>query len=137
MPVWQYLINGPRLHGIFGRKTLRALRAMDKIERQHPREPHWYLQAIGTHPAMQGKGFGGSLMRHRLALIDAAGLPAYLESSKESNIPFYSGFGFQLTGEIGMPHGPILYPMWRSARPKTQQISLRHVPDPRHPSKVP
>lgn len=116
MPLWQYLTNGPALLGIFGRNTLRVLGAIDRIERQHPREPHWYLQAIGTDPSMQGKGLGGALMRHRLALIDAANLPAYLESSKEANIPFYAGFGFGLTGEIRMPEGPILYPMWRPAR---------------------
>jgi GNAT superfamily N-acetyltransferase len=116
IPFWQYVTNGPKLLGIFGGNTLRALAAMETMESRHPREPHWYLQAIGTDPAFQGKGYGGVLLRHRLSLIDAAGLPAYLEASKEANVPLYANFGFILTGEIAIRNGPILYPMWREAR---------------------
>jgi len=114
IPLWHYVTNGPLLLGIFGTNTLRALGAMDTLERRHPREPHWYLQAIGTDPAFQGKGYGGVLLRHRLALIDAAGMPAYLEASKESNVPLYANFGFVLTGEIKIANGPTLYSMWRA-----------------------
>lgn len=116
IPLYQYLTNGPRLLGIFGRHALHAMAAMDRLERRHPREPHWYLQAIGTDPAYQGRGYGGVLLRHRLATVDAAGLPAYLEASKEANVPLYENFGFALTGEIKMPDGPTLYPMWRSGQ---------------------
>lgn len=116
IPFHQYLTNGPKLLGIFGPYAFRALLAMDRLEKRHPREPHWYLQAIGTDPLFQGKGFGGILLRHRLAVADAAGLPAYLEASKESNVPLYENFGFGVTGEIRMPNGPTLYPMWRPAR---------------------
>jgi len=116
IPLWQYVTNGPQMLGIFGGNTLRALAAMDTMERRHPREPHWYLQAIGTDPAFQGRGYGAVLLRHRLSLIDAAGQPAYLEASKESNVPLYANFGFVPTGEIAMRNGPILYPMWREPR---------------------
>lgn len=116
IPFHQYLTNGPKLLGIFGPYTFRALQAMDRLEKRHPRAPHWYLQAIGTDPPHQGKGFGGILLRHRLSVVDAAGLPAYLEASRESNVPLYENFGFAVTGEIRMPDGPTLYPMWRPAR---------------------
>src|SRR5579862_3220301 len=116
IPFHQYLTNGPKLLGIFGAYAFRALQAMDRLEKRHPHEPHWYLQAIGTDPPCQGKGFGGILLRHRLAVADAAGLPAYLEASKESNVPLYENFGFTVTGEIKMPDGPTLYPMWRAAQ---------------------
>jgi len=116
IPFYQYLTNGPTLLGIFGAHALRTLQSMDRLEKRHPREPHWYLQAIGTDPPLQGKGYGGVLLRHRLAVVDAAGMPAYLEASKESNVPLYANFGFAVTGEIKMPDGPTLYPMWRSAR---------------------
>jgi len=113
IPFHQYLTNGPKLLGIFGPHTFRALQSMDRLEKRHPHEPHWYLQAIGTDPPFQGKGHGGALLRHRLAIADAAGLPAYLEASRESNVPLYENFGFAVTGEIKMPEGPTLYPMWR------------------------
>ena len=114
IPFWQYIANGPQFLAIFGASAVRAFLAMDRIERRHPREPHWYLQAIGTMPEFQGKGYGGALLRHRLAMIDAEGSPAYLEASKESNVPLYANFGFVQTGEIRMPNGPAIYPMWRA-----------------------
>jgi GNAT superfamily N-acetyltransferase len=117
IPFWQYIVNGGEFLGLFGvGGALHVLKAMDFIEKQHPHEPHWYLQAIGTDPAKQGKGFGGVAIRRQLALADAAGMPAYLESSKDSNIPIYSSFGFEQRGEIRLPDGPVLYPMWRKAR---------------------
>ena len=80
----------------------------------HPERPHWYLSGIGTDPPVQGTGVGGALMRSRLARCDAARQPAYLESSKESNVPFYEGHGFRVTRELTIPGGgPTLWLMWR------------------------
>jgi ribosomal protein S18 acetylase RimI-like enzyme len=117
VPFYQYIINGPEFLNVFGvRGALRAMSAMDIIEKHHPKEPHYYLQVIGTDPAKQGKGFGGVVMRRHLAIADAARMPCYLESSKETNIPIYQNFGFAVTGEIRPPGGPTLYAMWRKAR---------------------
>lgn len=116
VPFWAYITNGPELLSVLGTNTLRVLGAMDVLEKDHPKQPHWYLQTIGTDPDKQGKGFGSLIMRHQLAVADAQGLPCYLESSKTSNIPIYQSFGFELTGEIKLPNGPTLYPMWRKAR---------------------
>ncbi|HXQ11307.1 MAG TPA: GNAT family N-acetyltransferase [Caulobacteraceae bacterium] len=117
IPWWQYITNGAAFLGIFGLGGARHVTwIMDIIEKNHPHEPHWYLQAIGTDTAKQGKGFGGVVIRRGLAKADAAGMPAYLESSKETNIPIYQSFGFEVTGEIKLPHGPTLWPMWRKAR---------------------
>lgn len=114
LPFWQYITNGPELLGVFGVDAFRVMATMDRIEKVHPKKPHWYLQVIGTDPAKQGKGFASLVMRHQLALADSQNLPCYLESSKESNIPIYRSFGFELTGEIKIPDGPTLYPMWRN-----------------------
>ena len=117
IPPWQYLANGFEFVGIFGLAGARQVTAvMDEIEKRHPHEPHWYLQAIGTDPERQGKGYGGVAIRRHLAVADAASMPAYLESSKETNIPIYASFGFEVTGEIKLPNGPTLWPMWRKAR---------------------
>ncbi len=119
IPFWQYITNAGTLLGAFGSGVLKVMRTMDVVEKVHPTEPHWYLQAIGTDPDKQGKGYGGRVMRHQLARIDASGLPAYLESSKDTNIPIYQSFGFELTGEIRIPNGPVLYPMWRKPHGKS------------------
>jgi ribosomal protein S18 acetylase RimI-like enzyme len=116
IPFYQYITNGPQFLGIFGIGGLSVMGIMDRIEKAHPHVPHYYLQAVGTDPAKQGKGYGGIVMRRQLAVADAKGMPAYLESSKETNIPIYQSLGFKVTGEIRIPNGPVLYPMWRDAK---------------------
>ncbi len=111
-----YIVNAGEMLGIFGGGVFTVMSTMDRIEKVHPKKPHWYLQAIGTDPVHQGKGYAGLVMRHQLAVADAQGLPCYLESSKESNIPIYKSFGFDVTGEIKIPNGPTLWPMWREPR---------------------
>jgi GNAT superfamily N-acetyltransferase len=83
----------------------------------HPEEPHWYLAVLGTATDHQGKGVGSALMAPVLAKCDAEGIPAYLESSKESNIPFYRRHGFEVSGEVNVKNGPKLWPMWRDPQP--------------------
>ena len=118
IPWWQYITNGAAFLEVFGLGgAAQVVSTMDFIEKSHPHEPHYYLQAIGTDTAKQGKGFGGVVMRRQLAIADAAAMPAYLESSKEINIPIYKSFGFEVTGEINIPNGPTLWPMWRAVRP--------------------
>lgn len=88
----------------------------EQMKAVHPEEPHWYLGVIGSDPEARGGGFGHALMRSRLDRCDAEGAPAYLESSNPDNIPYYNRFGFDVTGEIVIPDGPSLWPMWRAAR---------------------
>ncbi|MGW1430851.1 GNAT family N-acetyltransferase [Streptomyces sp. NPDC002431] len=85
-----------------------------------PKEPHWYLAVVGADPAARGKGHGAALLRSGLERADAAGLPVYLESSKEANVPFYEHFGFTVLAEAGLPHGgPPVWAMRRAPRPAT------------------
>lgn len=117
VPFMAYITNGPGLLSAFGMGIGRVLSTMDMMEKIHPHTPHWYLQTIGTDPEFQGKGFGGVIMRHTLASADAAHMPCYLESSKDTNIPIYQSFGFKVTGEMKVPGGgPTIWPMWRDPR---------------------
>ena len=117
VPFWAYITNGPALISAFGGNLPRVLTTMDMMEKTHPHTPHWYLQTIGTDPAFQGKGYGGVIMRHTLNVADAAHMTCYLESSKDTNIPIYQSFGFELTGEMQVPGGGLkIWPMWRKPR---------------------
>jgi GNAT superfamily N-acetyltransferase len=108
----------PRLALALGSRIPVALRTITAMERVHPREPHWYLAVLGTEPAAQGKGVGSALLAPVLQRCDREGVPAYLESSKESNIPFYSRHGFEVSGRVDLPGGgPRVWPMWREPRP--------------------
>src|ERR1700722_12278585 len=91
-----------------------TLRLLTLMETRHPRQPHWYLATLGTAVEQQGKGVGSALMRPVLEHCDAEGLPCYLESSKERNVPFYRRHGFEVVEEVSLPDdGPMLWTMWR------------------------
>lgn len=112
---WQQLRALPGLAWALRSRLPMAGVTYAEILRCHPHEPHWYLSGIGTEPAAQGTGVGSALMRSRLARCDAAGLAAYLESSKERNVPFYESHGFAVTRELTISGGgPTLWLMWRA-----------------------
>lgn len=83
------------------------------IAKHHPREPHWYLETLSVAPTSQRSGIGTALIEPGLARADTDGLPAFLETQRQSNIPFYNRFGFELTEEISLPDSPPLWLMWR------------------------
>jgi GNAT superfamily N-acetyltransferase len=89
--------------------------AQEVMERRHPREPHYYLHAIGARQANQGQGVGSSLLKVGTRVCDRAQMPAYLESSSERNTALYQRHGFEVLAEepIGKG-GPPLYFMWRT-----------------------
>jgi GNAT superfamily N-acetyltransferase len=93
------------------------LELLARLEAAHPHdEPHYYLTLLGTHPDHRGKGIGMALLQHDLALIDADGFPAYLESSNPANNSRYAGVGFEEVGEFSYPGGgPVVTTMWRRA----------------------
>ena len=91
----------------------RAFQLEQIVSQGRPAEPHWYLAILGTDPAEQGRGVGSSLLGPVLARCDREQLPAYLESSKEENIPFYQRHGFRVTQELRVPDGPRLWSMLR------------------------
>ena len=85
--------RAPIVRGTRWRRAGRSWRRCRRIEKAHPKEPHWYLGVLGTDPDHQGKGIGAALLAPVLERCDREGMPAYLESSKESNIPYYERFG--------------------------------------------
>lgn len=97
--------------------TIKALKLIFKVDRLHPTEPHWYLFTLGTAPDRQGQGVGTTLLRSMLEHIDELGDPAYLESSKERNVPLYSRFGFEVIDQLASTSGsPTIWRMWREPR---------------------
>jgi GNAT superfamily N-acetyltransferase len=115
---WREMLRAaPVMVPAVGPRIPRAIRAFDLIERAHPREHHWYLSVLGTDPPHRGRGVGTALVDPVLARCDREGLGAYLESSKPQNIPYYERFGFGVTGQIDLPSGPPVWPMWRDPQP--------------------
>lgn len=91
-----------------------GLRLLERVERLHPHEPHWYLALLAVDPEWQGRGLGGRLIQSGLDRADEDGLPAYLETQKESNVSWYARYGFDLTRTIEIAGVP---PVWCLTRP--------------------
>ena len=72
-------------------------------EETSPRGTALVSRCDRQRPAVRGKGYGQALMRSRLDRVDAEHAPAYLESSKAENVPYYQRFGFEVSGELVVP----------------------------------
>jgi GNAT superfamily N-acetyltransferase len=115
-PLWAMLLHLPGLLRTFGLALPRALALQAAMEAHHPAAPHWYLQFAGCVPEAQGRGLGGAAIRARLALCDAQGLPAALETATPGNVGLYEALGFAVTGTFQIKDGPHFWSMWRAPR---------------------
>jgi len=110
------LAMAARWYAALGRRAGAIGEQLARIERAHPAEPHWYLAVLGTDPRHQRRGVGSALIAPILAQCDADRVPAYLESSKRTNVPFYQRHGFRVLGELAIRGGPVIWRMLREAR---------------------
>ncbi len=95
----------------------RGITALSIIDGFHPREPHWYLEFLAARVDMRGKGFGSAVLKPMLERCDFEAMPAYLESSKFENVPFYERHGFEVTHEFQIgDDSPSMWAMWREPR---------------------
>ncbi len=101
---------------LVGLRLRTCARGLMYFQSHHPKTPHWYLQMLGTQPDWQGRGAGSAVIAPVLDHCDQTGERIYLESSKERNIPFYARHGFHVTEEVHIPHGPVVWAMWREPR---------------------
>lgn len=100
---------------MLGAGARRVLETFERFEAAHPTdEPHYYLSLLGTDPDHRGHGLGMGLLAATLERVDAAGAPAFLESSNPVNTPRYERLGFAVCGEFELPEdGPSVTQMWR------------------------
>lgn len=114
----------PSLSGMIriGLTKARDMATTEKNAEAHfPKEPIWYLQALGVSRDAQGQGIGTLLMRPVLDQVDVNGDSCYLETGTERNVRFYERFGFEVR-EAGVqlaPYGPTHWTMIRRPRPVT------------------
>jgi ribosomal protein S18 acetylase RimI-like enzyme len=116
MPLSQIIMEAAPSALAFRHRLIRALRTQLQVERLHAGQsrPHWYLGYLGTRRDRQGQGLGSAMLREVLTRLDANGVPAYLESSNERNLPLYERNGFLVIGELrALGRGPAIWRMWR------------------------
>jgi GNAT superfamily N-acetyltransferase len=94
----------------------RLFELMELFDEHHPEGTYWTLQLLAVDPERQGRGIGSRLIEPVLARCDLEQAPAYLEATTARSVPFYERHGFRTIGEIRVPDGPTLHPMWREPR---------------------
>ncbi|HEX6232872.1 MAG TPA: GNAT family N-acetyltransferase [Jiangellaceae bacterium] len=106
-----------RMTLIVGPAMQRFARVGSALERAHPPQPAWYLQAMGVHPGAQRQGAGAALMAAGISLANNDGLPCYLQTSDPANVGYYERFGFEVVQPAiaTYPGGPTYIGMSRSA----------------------
>jgi GNAT superfamily N-acetyltransferase len=87
---------------------------LEQMAAAHPTYPHWYLPWLAVAPALQGRGLGARLLEHGLAIVDADGLPAFLETPNPRTVPLYEQHGFEA---IATPQAGNCPPMTSMLRP--------------------
>jgi GNAT superfamily N-acetyltransferase len=88
----------------------------ERFEANHPHDaPHAYLSLLATHPDHRGRGIGQTLLAENLAAWDAAGVPAYLESTNPANDHRYERAGFRRVGGFtAVRDSAPISTMWRA-----------------------
>jgi ribosomal protein S18 acetylase RimI-like enzyme len=103
------------LEGVFHERSVDAEQLIGPLR---PTTPHYLLGAVGTVPTRRRLGLGEAVLRPVLDRAKEEGADAYLETSTNSNVGFYSRLGFEViwykTLESG---GPEVWGMLRSGQP--------------------
>ena len=81
--------------GIIG-KLLTYERFAMKLKKKYTGHVDWYLYNLSVRKDAQGKGIAKKLLQPMLTFCDDEKMVAYLETNKESNVPLYAHFGFEL-----------------------------------------
>ena len=88
------VIGVHRLHLVLAREQ--------RIKKLHPDKTYYHLWFIGVNPMDQSKGVGSKLLKEIIDASDRNGKPIYLETSVESNLPWYQKFGFDIYHKIDL-----------------------------------
>ncbi|WP_245959865.1 GNAT family N-acetyltransferase [Prauserella flavalba] len=102
----------PELGAIAGDRAAIAAATEAALAPHRPTTPSWFLGTVGVRPGQQGRGLGRAVIEPGLRAAEAEGVPAFLETSLESNVALYRRFGFDVVAEIELPHhGPRTWAM--------------------------
>lgn len=100
---------------------LRVIPRMVRVDswrnRHLPTSPHRHLISIGVAEKRQGHGLGGALLTRFGATCDLQRLPAYVETNKPDNLPFYRRHGFVVVFEETLSVGGQPLTLWGLRRP--------------------
>lgn len=86
----------------------------EAIEKNRPKQRHFYLAFFAVAPRLQSLGLGGVFLDALLAQADRQSMPVYLENSLPGNTGFYEHHGFKRLRSIAPIGAPPMISMWRN-----------------------
>jgi ribosomal protein S18 acetylase RimI-like enzyme len=98
-------------NGLYG--CGRWLTYLRHIEKQHIKDPHYYLEFISVEPDLHGRGLGSSMLQHLSNSADEDHVGCFLETGNPKNVPLYQRFGFEAVAEEQIIGVNTCF-MWRS-----------------------
>jgi GNAT superfamily N-acetyltransferase len=75
-----------------------------------------YLAILGSEPLYRGAGAGSAVLQPVLDRCDEQGLPAYLETQKESNLAYYARHAFDVVQKLEVHGVPPIWTLLRKPR---------------------
>jgi ribosomal protein S18 acetylase RimI-like enzyme len=79
------------------------------LKKKYTGHVDWYLYNLSVRQSAQGKGIASKLMRPMLRFCDDEKMLVYLETNKESNVPMYQHYGFELQEQKTIPGSPVIH----------------------------
>ena len=82
---------------------------INSLHDEYANFPNWELVIIGVDPPLQGKKYGGRLIKEKLRELDKQNLPCYVNTQNEKNVSLYEHFGFELVGKAKVPNSNVYH----------------------------
>jgi len=120
MTVWRTFRSGGFFIGMKIASLAKMMKESTKLIEEGKKNlnishPYIYLFIIGVSQELQGKGFGGKLLRAIVKEAEVEKKPMYLETQNEKNVSLYEKYGFHVVDKINLPD-PVNLPMWLMIR---------------------
>jgi ribosomal protein S18 acetylase RimI-like enzyme len=97
--------TAPLTAGLEGANHPASVAAQQQIRRWRPERRHYYLATVGTSPLAQRRGVASAVLLPMLAKAQDEQVCAFLETSSDTNVAFYTGLGFEVHDHIQISGG--------------------------------
>jgi ribosomal protein S18 acetylase RimI-like enzyme len=120
MTVWRTFRSGGFFIGMKIASIAKMMKESTKLIEEAKKNlnlghPYIYLFIIGVPQELQGKSFGGKLLRAIVEKAEIERTPMYLETQNEKNVSLYEKYEFHVVDKVNLPD-PVNLPMWLMIR---------------------
>eukprot|EP00245_Coleochaete_scutata_P004378 TRINITY_DN1686_c0_g2_i1.p1 TRINITY_DN1686_c0_g2~~TRINITY_DN1686_c0_g2_i1.p1 ORF type:complete len:323 (-),score=66.19 TRINITY_DN1686_c0_g2_i1:40-1008(-) len=95
-----------------------GIRVFDILKDNHPKEPHWFIAALGVEGSRQREGIASELVEAVLRKAEADQVPVYAKTSSQEAAKFYGTLGFHSHEALVFDNAPDVYILVRKPLPR-------------------